>query len=91
MNSCLIYYTHFGNTKRIAEAIAGVLAGAGETRTMSIDELSPAELVAADLIVVGSPTHYQNLPKAVRASLATLPRRALRGKRVAAFDEWNNS
>ena len=86
MKSCVIYYSRFGNTKAVAEAIAGVLADAGEVRTTPIDELAAADLADADTVIVGSPTHYQNLPKAVRASLATLPKRALRGKRVAAFD-----
>jgi flavodoxin len=86
MKSCVIYYSHFGNTKAIAEAIAGVLADAGEVRTTSLNELAAADLADADTVVVGSPTHYQNLPKAVRASLAELPKRVLRGKRVAAFD-----
>jgi flavodoxin len=86
MKSRVVYYSRFGNTKEIAEAIAGVLAGAGEARATSIDELTPDNLADADTVIVGSPTHYQNLPKAVRASLAELPKRALRGKRVAAFD-----
>jgi len=66
-------------------AIADVLQSAGEARAVPLEELTADDL-AADLVVFGSPTHYQNLPKAVRASLETLPKRALRGKRVAAFD-----
>jgi flavodoxin len=92
VNATVVYYTRFGNTKQVAEAIAEVLAGAGEARVLSIDELAAADLQDADLVVFGSPTHYQNLPKAVRAALDALPRRALRGgprsrgKRVAAYD-----
>jgi flavodoxin len=86
VTSLLVYYTHFGNTKAVALAIAGVLQSADEARAVSLDELTAADLAAADLVVFGSPTHYQNLPKAVRASLKTVPKRALRGKRVAAFD-----
>jgi flavodoxin len=86
MNALVVYFSHFGNTRKIAETIAEVLMGAGEARAVSIDGLTAAELKDADLVVFGSPTHYQNLPKAVRAALDTLPKRALRGKRVAAFD-----
>jgi len=86
MKSRVVYYSRFSNTKAIAEAIAGVLASAGEARATSLDELTAADLADADTVIVGSPTHYQNLPNAVRASLAELPKRALRGKRVAAFD-----
>ena len=86
MNALVVYFTQFGNTRKIAEAIAEVLAGAGEARVISLDTLAAAALQDANLVVVGSPTHYQNLPKQVRATLDTLPKRALRGKQVAAFD-----
>jgi hypothetical protein len=39
-----------------------------------------------DLLVAGSPTHYQSLPKEVRAMLDEWPKRSLRGVQVAAFD-----
>jgi flavodoxin len=86
MNTLVVYYTRFGNTRNISEAIASELTSAGEARAVSIGELDAAVLEAADLVLFGSPTHYQNLPKEVRAALEALPRRTLRGKRVAAFD-----
>jgi flavodoxin len=86
VNSLVVYFTQFGNTQNVAETITSVLAGAGEARAMSLDGLTPAELEDVNLIVLGSPTHYQNLPKQVRAVLDTLPKGVLRGKQVAAFD-----
>jgi hypothetical protein len=53
---------------------------------MPIDGLTATVLEDASLVVFGSPTHYQNLPKTIRAALDALPKRVLRGKRVAAFD-----
>jgi len=86
MNALVVYFTQFGNTKKVAETIARVLADAGEARVVPLDELNASGLENASLVVIGSPTHYQNLPQAVRAVLDKLPKRALRGKRVAAFD-----
>lgn len=86
VQSLVIYYSRFGNTRRVAETIAEVLAGAGAAQAVPIDGLTADALEEADLIVFGSPTHYQNLPKEVRAVLDALPKRALRGKQVAAFD-----
>jgi flavodoxin len=86
MRSVVTYYTRYGNTRRVAEAIAEVLAGAGEARTAPIDELTADELEGVDLLVAGSPTHYQSLPKEVRAMLDEWPKRSLRGVQVAAFD-----
>jgi len=86
MRSIVAYYTRYGNTKKVAEVIAEVLAGAGEARTAPIDELTADELEGVDLLVAGSPTHYQSLPKEVRAMLDEWPKRSLRGIQVAAFD-----
>ena len=86
MNTLVVYFTKFGNTRQVAEAIASVLSGEGEAHVISIDELTAADLEDVSLVVFGSPTHYQNLPKEVRAALDTLPKRVLHGKQVAAFD-----
>lgn len=86
MKTVVVYFTKFGNTRKVAEAIAGRLADAGEARALSFEELTASDLEEADLVVMGSPTHYQNLPKEVRAVLDTLPRKCLAGKKVAAFD-----
>jgi flavodoxin len=86
MKSVVAYYTRYGNTQRVAEAIAEVLAGAGEARAVPVDELDVGELEGVALLVAGSPTHYQSLPKEVRAMLDEWPKRALRGVQVAAFD-----
>lgn len=86
MNVLVVYYSLYGNTKQVAEAVAEALARAGAVRTVHLEQLTPADLAGADLVVMGSPTHYQNLPKAVRPVLAGLPKKSFAGKWVAAFD-----
>ena len=87
MNTLIVYFSKFGHTQRIAEAMARQLgAGHGQAHLVSSDELQSADLAAADLVLLGSPTHNMNLPKDVRPVLESLPRRCLRGKRIAAFD-----
>lgn len=86
MNSLVVYYSMYGNTRRLAEAMAEVLQTAGAARAASLALFNAADLNGIDLAVVGSPTHIQNVPKAVRAALAVLPPRSLAGKGVAAFD-----
>lgn len=82
MNACVVYFTKFGHTQKVAEAIAGVL----NARTLSADELSADTLSGLDLVVMGSPTHRMNLPEALRPVFDGLPKRVLRGVPVAAFD-----
>lgn len=86
MNTLIVYFSKFGNTKKVAETIAETMTRAGDARVISIDQLTASDLDQVDLVVMGSPTHYQNLPKAVRSVLKTLPRGILVGKSVAAFD-----
>jgi flavodoxin len=86
MNSLVIYFSKFGNTKKVAEAIAETLKSEGPVRVISTDQLAASDLNEVDLVVVGSPTHRMNLPEAVRPVFETLPRRILRNVPVAAFD-----
>jgi flavodoxin len=86
MKTLIVYFSKFGNTRRVAEAVAETLAPAGDARAISVGQLTVSDLQKVDLVVMGSPTHYQNLPKAVRPIFETLPRKILVGKSVAAFD-----
>ena len=86
MKTLIVYFSKFGNTKKVAETMAETMTRAGDARAISIDQLTVSDLDQVDLVVMGSPTHYQNLPQAVRSVLKTLPQGILVGKSVAAFD-----
>jgi flavodoxin len=86
VNALIVCYSEFGNTKKIAEAIAETLGSAGSAHVISMDQLSVSDLTGVDLVVAGTPTHRMNLPEAARPVFETLPRRILRGTPVAAFD-----
>jgi flavodoxin len=87
MNTLVVYFSKFGNTQMLAEAIAASLSSNGNVRTMiSSDDLTVDDLKDADLVMMGSPTHNMNLPKSVKPVFDDLPKRILRGTPVAAFD-----
>jgi flavodoxin len=86
MNALVVYYSKFGNTQKVAEAIAETLESAGAVRVVRTDELTSSDLSGVDLVVMGAPTHRMNLPEDVRPVLTSLPKRILRGASVAAFD-----
>jgi flavodoxin len=86
MKTLIIYFSKFGNTRRVAEAMAETLKQAGETRIINIDHLTASGFEGVDLVVVGSPTHAFSVPPVVRSTLAALPAGILAGKSVAAFD-----
>jgi flavodoxin len=86
MNSLVVHYSKFGNTQKVAEAVAEILETSGSVKVISINQLSASDLNGTDLVVMGAPTHKMNLPEVVRESFQRLPRRILHGTSVAAFD-----
>jgi flavodoxin len=86
MNAIVVYFSEFGNTKQVAEVIAETLQSAGSVRVIDTDQLTAAHITGADLVVMGTPTHKMNLPKAVRSVLESLPRGSLKDIPIAAFD-----
>lgn len=86
MNALVVYFSKFGNTKLVAEAIGATLESAGAVRMVGLNELTAADFYDVGLVVMGSPTHRMNLPEAARLILDKLPKRILKGKLVAAFD-----
>ena len=86
MKAIIVYFSKFGNTRKVAETIAEGMRQAGDARVVNIDQLAASDLEGADLVVVGSPTHAFTVPQAVRSALDALPQGTLAGKSVAAFD-----
>lgn len=88
MNALVLYDSKYGNTERIAEAVALALQEALPTRLTAIEEVGDcAETLAGiDLLVIGGPTHRHGISDPLRASLSCLGDRELDGIRVAVFD-----
>lgn len=86
MNSLVVYYSKFGNTQKVAEAIGEVLEATGTVRVIDSGKLDESGLKGVNLVVMGTPTHRMNLPEEVKAAFGTLPRRILKRVPVAAFD-----
>jgi flavodoxin len=86
MKALIVYFSKFGNTRRVAQAIAEAMKSAGNVRVLGIDQLAAADFAGVDLVVLGSPTHAFSVPPAVRSALAALPAEILADKSIAAFD-----
>jgi len=58
----VIYYSKTGNTRQMAEAIGSAMNEAGlPTTVKDVAETSVADMLAADAIVMGSPTYYGHM------------------------------
>ena len=86
MQTLVVYFSKFGNRQKVAKAIAKRMESQGPVQTISSAELTVSVMQEVDLVVMGSPTHNMNLPKAVQPMLENLPKGILRGTQVAAFD-----
>ena len=86
MNALVLYESEFGNTQQIARAITSVLARHGAARLESIYRLGHSVLEGVDLLILGSPTQYQEATPDMLAWLDRIPPRALYGMPVGVFD-----
>jgi flavodoxin len=82
MKTLVIYDSVFGNTEKIAQAIAARLG----TQAIPASQAQPGQLHALDLLVIGSPTRGFRPTEGIVKLLNGLPKNQLAGARVAAFD-----
>jgi hypothetical protein len=62
MQVLIVYESIFGNTHRVADAIAGGVRGAGGlVECVPVADATADRLVAADLLIVGGPTHARGM------------------------------
>lgn len=61
MKAVVVYESVYGNTARVAEAVADGLRESGEVVVMPASENVHLELDDADLLVVGGPTHVHGM------------------------------
>ena len=86
MKSIVIYASHSGNTRQIAEVIAAELESRGPVHLLIADEASTPVLDGTDLLVIGSPTEGHGMIAPVAHLVDRLTPAALRGLAVATFD-----
>jgi len=85
MKVLIVFDSQFGNTKQIAEAIAGQF-NVDSVRSLRVEETHAIDLAECDLLVVGAPTQLHGPTTSLRGLLENIPRGALRQVKVAAFD-----
>jgi flavodoxin len=82
MNSLIIYDSQFGNTRKVAEEIAGTLKG----KAIYVKDFKKNMLKSLNLLVVGSPIQAWRPTKQISDFLSSLPTGCLKGIKVTAFD-----
>ena len=82
MKALVVYDSFFGNTEKVAQAIA---AGLG-AEAVRVSDFRADRLQGLDLLVIGAPTRGFRPSPLVKDLLKALPTRSLSGIKVAAFD-----
>jgi len=86
MKALIVYDSVYGNTEKIARAIAGAITPSDGVKVLRVGEANPSELVSIDLLIVGSPTHAGRPTPAVKEFLSKIPANALKNVGVTSFD-----
>jgi flavorubredoxin len=88
MKVVLVYDSKYGNTERIAQAIAKGLAEAGltEVRVLWAVKACEDDFHDADLWIIGSPTRWGGPTFKIRTLLSNAIKYEGKGRRAAVFD-----
>jgi len=88
----VVYDSHFGNTEKVARALALGLGEKGaEIDCLKVDQVDVEKLTEYDFIAVGGPTHIISASKPMKEFLERLKTVDLRGLKGFSFDTRNES
>jgi len=86
MNALVLYDSQYGNTERIAQAIADALGPGGQARAVRVAKETPCSLEGIDLLIMGCPTQGWRPTLAIQSFLEHVEDGAWSGLAAAAFD-----
>src|SRR5829696_4791139 len=86
MIALVLYDSQYGDTERIAQAIADTLGEFGEARAVRLDPRQSVELQGLDVFIVGCPTQGWRPTSAIQSFLEEASSEELRNLAVACFD-----
>lgn len=88
----VVYDTRFGNTEKIAGALALSMEKQGvEVDFAKVDEVDVDGLVEYDLLAIGGPTHMAGMSQSMKEFLEEVKTVDIRGKKGFCFDTRNQS
>jgi flavodoxin I len=86
MKALVLFDSVFGNTEKVAQAIAAALGSPDEVTWIRIGDANLVVFQGVNLLVVGSPTRGFRPTPALTQFLKNIPSGGLTGIKVAAFD-----
>jgi len=86
MKALVVYDSKFGNTQKVAEAMADSFPKKDSAKALLVDNISQKDVNEADILIVGSPTQGGRPTAKIAEFISSLPADILTNKKVAAFD-----
>ncbi len=86
MNTLVVYDSLFGNTERIAQAVADALREFGPAQAVAVTKASPGSISNVDMLIVGCPIQGWKPSPAMSAFLDQIQPGSLRGVKTGSFD-----
>ena len=86
MKALIVYESVYGNTEKIALAIAGAISETVQAKALRANIVAPADRIGIDLLILGTPTQGGRPLPGVKEFLDNLSPHALQGVAVTAFD-----
>jgi flavodoxin len=88
MKGLVLFISHYGNTKRVAEAIAQQIKDSGHEATVHDLRQKLPDLQGFDFILIGSPTRFARPNGKTISALKQLRKKGFAEKPVAVFDTY---
>jgi flavodoxin len=82
----IVYCSHKGNTRQIAEAIGEALREHGPADVVAVEAAATTVGPDTDLLLVGGPTEAHGMTPEIREFLERLDPTSVQGRAAAAFD-----
>jgi flavodoxin len=79
MNTCVVYFSRTGNTKRLAEAIADT----AKAPIFDVAATQPSAIEGFDLLIIGTPVEGSSPAREAAAFIESMPR--VEGKKAILF------
>ncbi|HIH00731.1 TPA: flavodoxin family protein [Thermoplasmata archaeon] len=88
--AAIVYESKFGNTAKVAEAVADALRSSGfdEVRSETVESADVNKVATYKVIFVGSPNHMGGPTRRIRKLLRSLAAFDLSDRRVCFFDTY---
>ena len=86
MKAMVVYDSAYGNTEKVAQAVANALGSREDVVLARAGDVKPEQLAGLTLLIVGSPTQKFSPTSATTHFLKSIPEKGLAGVKVAAFD-----